>query len=369
MLNDAVDLVDVLKGYYPVHIMGNQLILFKNGSLHIYNIPNKKTKKLCRLFPLTVVNRTKYYYPIIRILRKNRAVGNRWENYLVVGHGGTIYTVDLDKKKVVNRFNRFTGKSPLQITLVSNNRQIPNGFYFGEYFKNDGMGDVSIFYSGKGNDWEKVYTFPKGVINHIHNIINDPNSDCLWVLAGDFGKAASIWRVDRNFKRVTPVFSGDQHYRSCIAFPYQNGIIYATDSQFLHNSVRFIGQNSQGFTSESLFSPLNGPVIYGTQSNSQFVFSTATEPAFRNINSFLKLLDRKPGPGILANSSEIVIGTPEIGFNVIYQDKKDIWPYLLGQFGSINFPSGEQKGDKLVFYNTANKRNKFSTLIYRINRT
>lgn len=56
-----------------------------------------------------------------------------------------------------------------------------------------------------------VYTFPQGVISHVHNIIADPYRQCLWFFTGDFDDAAAIWKVTNGFKKVERVVYGDQN--------------------------------------------------------------------------------------------------------------------------------------------------------------
>ncbi|HTT25151.1 MAG TPA: hypothetical protein VMG82_39920 [Candidatus Sulfotelmatobacter sp.] len=61
------------------------------------------------------------------------------------------------------------GTRPLHITAV------PNGIvYWGEYFDNAGRDEVHIYASvDDGETWGPAYTFPKGAIRHIHNIVHD----------------------------------------------------------------------------------------------------------------------------------------------------------------------------------------------------
>ncbi len=82
------------------------------------------------------------------------------------------------------------GTRPLHITAV------PGGaVYWGEYFDNASRAEVHIYASNdSGLTWSVAYTFPKGAIRHVHNIVHDPWANCLWILTGDYGDECRILR-------------------------------------------------------------------------------------------------------------------------------------------------------------------------------
>ena len=83
------------------------------------------------------------------------------------------------------------GTRPLHITTT------PGGAVFwGEYFDNAQLDEVHIYSSqDAGATWSIAYTFPKGTIRHVHNIVHDPWGNCLWILAGDYGDECRILRA------------------------------------------------------------------------------------------------------------------------------------------------------------------------------
>ena len=89
------------------------------------------------------------------------------------------------------------GTRPLHITAV------PGGaIFWGEYFDNPARDQVHIYAStDDGATWSVAYTFPKGAIRHVHNIVHDPWGDCLWVLTGDYGDECRILRATCDFRR------------------------------------------------------------------------------------------------------------------------------------------------------------------------
>lgn len=47
-----------------------------------------------------------------------------------------------------------------------------------------------------------MFTFAQGQVNHIHDVVPDPYRECFWILTGDFGEAAGIWRVTPDWSSV-----------------------------------------------------------------------------------------------------------------------------------------------------------------------
>ena len=162
--------------------------------------------------------------------------------------------------------------------------------------------------------------------------------NCIWILAGDFGEAASIWKAKNGFKEIEKVVSNHQKFRSCVAFPISEGLLYATDTQFEGNSIRILIYDGMYWKSKKIAS-LNGPCIHGMELKDYFVFSTATEPDAETSNSYLSLFDNKLANEIKKNRSEIIImNKKNKNFKLLYSLDKDKLPYRLFQFGNFFFP-------------------------------
>jgi hypothetical protein len=182
------------------------------------------------------------------------------------------------------------------------------------------------------------------------------------VLTGDFEKSAGIWQVFDDFRRVSCVVGGEQKFRSCVAFALEEGLLYATDSQFETNNIRLLKVDEPSVKSIPLFS-INGPSIYGTNIRDNFVFTTATEPEVGLKVSMKDIVSRELAPGIVANSSFVYLVTPKLDIFQLFSKGKDYWPYYLAQFGNILVPSGNNPSEYLVTYSVANKKNDQSTEI------
>ena len=297
-----------------------------------------------------------------RLLRKDTRFALKIDDeYLILIKDKCIYKIDFKSSKLVSCVMLPRGSRPLNMTIVDSLNGFNDGIYFGEYFENPLKTSVKVLQYTNDDNFRVVYEFPDGAINHIHNLVVDKYRECIWLLTGDTEDSAGIYQITNNFKTVTKVACGKQEYRACVLFPLENGLLYATDSQFQLNSIRFLCQKQNGWESKHVFD-INGPCIYGTKIEDNFYFSTSVE-GLNSGNIIKKLLRNKPGPGIKNNQSEIICGNLQKGFKTIYSDKKDIFPYILFQFGNIFFPSGYNASKKLFFTSVALKKNDFSTKI------
>src|SRR5208337_3785306 len=103
--------------------------------------------------------------------------------------------------------------------------------YWGEYFDNAARDEVHIYAStDAGATWGVAYTFPKGAIRHVHNIVHDPWGNCLWVLTGDYDDECRILRAACDFSRVEAVLQGRQQARAVAAIPTQDGLYFSSDT-------------------------------------------------------------------------------------------------------------------------------------------
>src|SRR5690625_1021996 len=345
----------IFKRKKPLCFTKNMIVFGDNNEVILKDICSFKT--LRRIFLPSSLTK--------RILGKSKLISRllRLEILNAVYHGGMIhltynnriYSIDLRDYTIKVEFEPSQGKVPLNLTVIENISGIKDGIYFGEYFSNPTKEAVRIFRRIDTGDYEVVHTFEKGKINHIHNIISDHYNKCVWVLTGDFGDAAAIWRFDNNFEKVRPVLISSQQYRACVAFPTKDGLLYATDSQFEENNIRLLSFKD-GKVINKIITAVNGSVIYGCKIKDFYFFSTTSEPV-GNSSSLSKYFTRKKGPGIKKNESHILCGNLEQGFKTIYKNKKDSLPYGLFQFGTILFPTGKNSTEYLFYYSKANKTN------------
>jgi hypothetical protein len=352
----------MLKGWQVLAWKDSESFYISNvHSIALFSLKTNSYTITC-YFPKTALSRiSSINNAIRRLLRADIRFAFRIDSgYLIFVRVGKFYKLDERDNSVTELFDLPSGSRPLNFTKISI-ENFDEGVYFGEYFSNAEKGPVRI-YKFECSGLTEVYQFPSGELNHIHNLIEDPYRKCIWILAGDFGMSAAIYRADNNFKNVERVKFGSQLYRSCVAFPCSEGLLYATDSQFETNFICVLREKNGVHTHEKI-GMLNGPSIFGTQWKDKYVFSTSVE-AINDGNIIQRYLRRKRGPGIKENFSEIKLGTIAEGFKSCYTNEKDILPFILFQFGNIFFPTGVNESEKLVFTNIALKKNDFSTLIF-----
>lgn len=274
---------------------------------------------------------------------------------VIFSRGNMLYEFDIQNGVRSKGYFCGDGVRPLMFTIVRGNKTIDEGVYFGGYLGNDAKEPVSIYHRKGVDNWETVYTFPQGTINHVHNIIADPFRNCLWIFTGDFGKASAIWKATDNFKKVEFVVGNNQRFRGCVAYALREGLLYATDTPFDSNYIYLY--DTENNESKALF-PIDGSCIYGCCWKDNYIFSTTVEGGFEPGWSRLRwAFTRKRGAGIKDDYVHMYMGNLKEGFKEIYKEKKDCMPFYTFQFGVFKFPTGVNNTDSLYFQPIATKSN------------
>src|SRR5271168_4462009 len=179
---------------------------------------------------------------------------------MVAAVPGAIITLRPDDNEfhVTHRITR--GTRPLHITAI------PGGTVFwGEYFDNASREEVHVYASTDlGATWAVAYTFPKGAIRHVHNIVHDSWGKCLWLLTGDYGDECRIIRASYDFRQVDIVLQGHQQARAVACVPAENGLYFSSDTPLEANAIYHLdlqGMDRQGELSQ--LAPISSSSIYG----------------------------------------------------------------------------------------------------------
>lgn len=338
----------------PLCILPDErLVYYRRGQVGI--VYKGKVEKLLNI-SISVKERLLGWSGMLsRLLRFGvRAVISLDSNNLVLSIGNMLYELNLETGRLSNGYFCGEGVRPLIFTNIRNVEGVEDGIYFGGYLGNMSKSPVNIYRRIGEDQWEIVYTFPHGAINHVHNIVSDPFRNCLWIFTGDFGEAAAIWKVTDNFKKVERVACNNQKYRACVVFAIPEGLLYATDAPFADDYIYFLNPNTMD--TKELFS-IHGSCIYGCQWKDKYVFSSTVEGDGRNTPILEFLFGRKRGAGIKDDFVHMYIGNIKDGFKEIYKEKKDNMPYYTFQFGAFKFPAGVNNTDTLYFQPVATKDN------------
>lgn len=346
-LNEFTILVSKANALYLFDLFTNKLTFISKLDLGIFFELVCTSRLLTRLFRIEF--RTAVYVDssIVYLVFKN-----------------DTYKFNLNSFKLERVFITDRG---LNYSVVKGLPNYKTGIYFGSYKSNLKRDKRISVYRIEENDVQTLYDFPMNEIEHIHAVISDSIRNKFWILTGDFDKAAGIWTSDPDFKVVRPVLRGCQNFRSCVAFPLKEGLLYATDSQIKSNCINLLFEDGPNNFVVKKIADLNGPCIYGGQIGEYYYFATSVEPYFgkHKFSIYLGLLTNQRADVISNPYMEIVRVDKNFNTTVIHKSRKDRLPFLF-QFGAIMFPTNNLNPKFLIFYNMASKSNNSSTEIWNI---
>ncbi len=348
-------LLNLYKNMTPLCFLPNgKLVCYYRGGVQV--LRDNQVEKIVP-FPVSVKEKMLgWSKKMSRLFRFGFRAAIALDNdHLVLSRGNSLFELDLQTGSFSSGWYCGDGIRPLVLSKVDGIYSFPDGVYFGGYLKNNEKNPVNIYRRKDRDNWEVVFSFPKNTINHVHAIVPDKYRNCLWVLTGDFGDAAAIWKFIDGFNKVERFAYGDQKWRGCVAFALPEGLLYATDTPFADNHIFLLIEDGTIETLANLF----GSCIYGCQWKDKYVFSSTVEADGRN-ETFLKLLFcPQRGSGIVDNYVHMYVGDIVNGFHEVYKERKDWLPFVF-QFGAFKFPAGVNNGDKLYFQPVATEQNDLS---------
>lgn len=341
----GVSKIEIIPRFRALVVKDNEILGARGYNIYSYNISSKKLSKRYQ------VNDTKYAqlskFKLLRRFFRAEITSLYTLNNgcdLVIAKKA-IFKRERDSTIFTKCFNIPRGSRPLNLCITPD-----DSIYFGEYFSNPNKDQVHIYHSKDGgNNWEVIYTFNSGEINHIHGLFYDPYLEHIWVVTGDRDNECIIGYTADRFNSFNTVFRGGQEVRACQLLFYEDFITYATDSQYIQNSIKHI--NRDNFEITDLYS-INGSGIYGGKSNNFAFFSSTIEPS--KINT--------------ANESTVYLTIDGLKWKAINSFNKDIYHKSLFQFGSIQFPQYEvsSKFNFIVYSGRALKKIDGKTVIQHI---
>ena len=259
---------------------------------------------------------------------------------LVAAVPGTIVTLRPGDSEFRRTHTITRGTRPLHITAV------PGGAVFwGEYFDNPTREEVHIYASAdNGATWSVAYTFPKGSIRHVHNIVHDPWENCLWILTGDYGDECRILRASCDLSRIDPILQGNQQTRAVALVPTEDGLYFSSDTPLESNYIYRLDRQRV----LSQLSPLTSSSIYGCRVGAHVFFSTMVEPSEVNRDLHVRIYG----------------GNIAQGWQPVLAWAKDAWPMALFQYGNAFLPDGDNATPFLAVTTIAVKSDDMVTSVY-----
>lgn len=257
------------------------------------------------------------------------------EQEFLLSCAGKIFRINLSDGRLVEEFKLREGmNNPLSFTKLGD-----GSILFGEYFSNNRHESVRIV-QRRGQDWSCVYTFPPNTVYHIHGIVAD--NDRVYVLTGDSDSESAIWYTGNHFKTLEKIVGGKQEYRACVAFPYKEGLVYATDTPLESNYLYYL-HNTCGVWETKILYEMPGPCIYGTCRKNAYYFATSVEPDARLEDTLRYNFTYKLGKGVKDRYSHIIRLEKDGEISEVCKFRKDVWPMLLMQFGNCLFPDTDNE--------------------------
>jgi len=241
---------------------------------------------------------------------------------------------------VTHRITR--GTRPLHVTPTPHGRVL-----FGEYFSNEQRDQVHIHASqDEGQTWGPAYTFPKGAVRHVHNIVYDRWENCLWIFTGDHGEECRILRASCDLKTIETVMAGNQQARAVAAVVTAEGIYFASDTPLEANHIYRLSRDG----SLTTLADLDSSCIEGCIVGETAVFSTMVEPSPANPSRLVSLYaGREPG-----------------SWRCIASWTKDAWPMRFFQYGNAFLPTGENPTEYLAVTTIAVHADDLVTSIFKL---
>ena len=234
------------------------------------------------------------------------------------------------------------GTRPLHLAVT------PGGhILWGEYFDNPQRDEVHIYAStDRGAHWDVAYTFPKGAIRHVHNVVYDEFENCFWVLTGDEGRECRILRASCDFKYLDVVISGNQQARSAALVTTRGALFFSSDTPLEKNYVYRLDR--RGDLAEVV--SLSSSSIYGCRVGTSVFFSSMIEPSAINLEPNVYLYGSPDGDR----------------WQQILHRKKDRWPMRFFQYGNALLPDGKNTTRLLAVTTIAVGQAGLETSIWRV---
>lgn len=336
-----------LNAVRPLVVSNESLFYYKKGA--VYKIGHDlESPSLLFNFPTVglVSKIAKYVRFVDRIFRSSPSHAIIFDNALFIARRSQIWRYDFYSGNLSLDFNIPDGRRSLafgEISKIDGSKEL----VFGEYFSNPTRQPVRIWGRKSGySNWLQVAEFGAGEIEHIHSVAFVKNQ--VYILTGDFGKAAGIWISDTEFSDLQSLLRGLQDYRAAWLESINDRVFMATDTQLEFNFLYELLIDN-GLSLHPL-KGLNGSSIYFGRGPKDIFFSTTVECGKPTGNFLRDLFDIRTGPGILSSKACLMSIDGKGFISEIFTAKKDRWPFRLAQFGTFIFPTGTMPTGTLYVY-------------------
>jgi hypothetical protein len=261
---------------------------------------------------------------------------------LVAAVPGAIATLRPGEKEFRPTHVLQRGTRPLNIAVAPDGRVC-----WGEYFDNPERDAVHVYESDdRGANWKVVYSFEKGAIRHVHNIVYDRWADCFWVLTGDVGGECRVLRASMDWSHIEPVISGNQQARAVAAVPKQDGLYFASDTPLEQNYIYKLDRKGNLVQ----LAKIHASVLCGCAVGDAIFFTTMIEPSAVNLDRSVSVYGNADGAMWARLNSW----------------KKDRWPERLFQYGNASLATGNNSKSLLAVTTVATEGSDLEASLWRV---
>ena len=168
------------------------------------------------------------------------------------------------------RFPITRGSRPLNLREDARGRVL-----FGEYGSGLEREEVRVYVSDDGaRHFEVAYSFPRGAIRHVHNVIPERDGS-YWVLCGDYKGQPGIANLSADFRHLEWLSRGSQLVRAVDVCLLDDALVYGTDSDHAENFIVRLDKQSGVVT---VLRRAEGSSLYATRFGSTWAIATCVEP-------------------------------------------------------------------------------------------
>ena len=302
MKKKCIETLKLFRYFKPLVILDNNNILaYHSMKLFIINIDNNSYERV------GVFNGGIIEYIVSKFRLLTRVMRLEPRSCIPIDNSGNIlisfckrlWVANVKNREITEVYRFRKGMNHCQ-TLCNHNDSI----YFGEYMLNPAKHEIHIYRYDKKNSFvQKVFTYKKGEINHIHQIIWDNYRKRYWIFAGDNGDASGIWYTDDDFRNLKVFLRGSQQYRACVAYVTKDELIYATDTPYEQNYIIKINLATKEILKHK---KINGPGIYGISNRTHFFWATSIEPDLENVSGIRAWLTNRLAKGIEKKEVQLI---------------------------------------------------------------
>lgn len=217
------------------------------------------------------------------------------------------------------------GKRPLRDGIVC----LENQFFYGDYWMNPDRIEINIYKVDLSTFKKEIY-FSFKHIQHIHFIQKDNfMNDSLLIGTGDKDSESGIYQLDTKTKKITTILEGSQKYRVVSVIQYKEYLIWGTDAP---NNDNYIYRFDRKKKELECLKKIDGPAYYSTVTKKRYMYIATT------------VEDRKRHRAIIYESKD-----NGFTWTVYKKFKKDIWHCRYFAYGIIEFMTGQEYFNELLF--------------------